>query len=59
MKLKTKQAVLVGEQMIEEALDEISFQMELMALRQIEQDLIEAEIADIGALQNQLEDVRC
>ena len=62
MKLKTRWAVAMvtkGDQMIKEALDDINFRMELVALQQIEIDLIEAEIADIGALQNQLEAIKC
>ena len=44
--------------MIAEALDEIRFKMDLLALQNIETDLMEAEIADIGALKNRLEVVK-
>jgi hypothetical protein len=43
-----------GQTMIDEAMDEIQAQIDIQALWQIEHDLIEAEIAEIGALKNQI-----
>lgn len=67
--MNAKRIVAQGDRMIEEALAEIAFKigelngtlfdMELEALRQIDRDLVEAEIVDIGAPQNQLEEIRC
>lgn len=57
--MNAKRIVPYGDRMVQEALEEIAFKMEILALRQTERDLIEAEIADIGALKNQLEAVKC
>ena len=53
--MNVKRIVAQGDRMVAEALEEIAFKMEILALQQIDRDLIEAEIADIGALKNQLE----
>lgn len=57
--MNANRIVAMGNRMVDEALVEIAFKMEILALQQIEYNLIEAEIADIGALQNRLEEYEC